>query len=431
MVEDEQGVVRAVAWSEVLPWLRIYRTFRLAVSVRVLLLAAVATAITLGGWALIDRVFSGEKQAAGLLGDAARRPWVVVDRMVPNQPQIPFIDYASATEPPTDPGDAAAASASDQVGFLGPWWELLQPFWQARELHRGPTDLAHLLLAGLWSLATWAFFGGAITRIAAVELSCEERVGLMPALRYACRKWRAYFAAPLFPAVGIAGITIVFVLIPAFFLRYEWGLLLVAITWPIALLFGLIMAVLVLWAVFGWPLMFPTISTEGTDSFDAVSRSYSYLFQRPLHYLFYALVATVLGTLGWLLVANFAAAVIGMSNWAASWSCGAERMSEIINGGKNLLQVGSAGAAVLGFWTGCVKLLAVGFLYGFFFTAATAIYLLLRRDVDDTELDEVFLDEDQSEEEYGVPPLVTDTAGAPLATDDVPEVVLEPDDGDV
>ena len=44
MVEDEPGVVRAVAWSELLPWLRIYRTFRLAVSVRVLLLAAVATA---------------------------------------------------------------------------------------------------------------------------------------------------------------------------------------------------------------------------------------------------------------------------------------------------------------------------------------------------------------------------------------------------
>jgi len=423
MVEDEQGVVRAVAWSELLPWLRIYRTFRLAVSIRVLLLAAAATAITLSGWALIHWVFSGEKQAAGPLGDAARRPWVVVDRMVPDQPQIPFTDYTPSAGPPADPGEAPAASASDQVGFLGAWWELLQPFWQAINLHRGPTELAYLLLAGLWSLATWAFFGGAITRIAAVELSCEERVGLMPALRYACRKWRAYFAAPLFPAVGIAGLSLL-VFIPALLLRYDVGLLLVALIWPIALLFGLIMAVLVLWAVFGWPLMFPTISTEGTDSFDAVSRSYSYLFQRPLHYLFYALVAAVLGTLGWVLVSNFAAGVIGMSNWAASWACGAPRMAAIVNGGLEG-EVATAGVVVLGFWTGCVKLLAVGFLYGFFFTAATAIYLLLRRDVDDTELDEVYLDEDQSEEEYGLPPLVTDTAGAPLATDDVPEVEPE------
>jgi hypothetical protein len=428
MVEDEQGVVRAVAWCEVLPWLRIYRTFRLAVSVRVLLLAAVATAITLGGWALIGRVFSGDRQEAGLLDDAAQWPWVFVHRLVPNE--LPFTERpaaqgaAEAASPSDQLGQVAAASPADHVGFFGAWWRLLRPFWLALDLQRGPKELAYLLLAGLWSLATWAFFGGAITRIAAVELSCEERVGLMPALRYACGKWRAYFAAPLFPVLAIAGLALL-VFLPSLLLRYEWGLLVVAITWPIGLLFGLIMTVLVLWAVFGWPLMFPTISTEGTDSFDAVSRSYSYLFQRPLHYLFYALMAAVLGTLGWLLVSNFAAGVIGMSNWAASWACGAPRIEEIIGGGNNLDQVGSAGAAVLGFWTGCVKLLAVGFLYGFFFTAATAIYLLLRRDVDDTELDEVFLDEDQSEEEYGLPPLVTDAAGAPMATDNVPEVEPE------
>jgi len=33
------------------------------------------------------------------------------------------------------------------------------------------------------------------------------------------------------------------------------------------------------------------------DSFDALSRSYAYVFQRPLHYLFYALVAAVFGAL--------------------------------------------------------------------------------------------------------------------------------------
>jgi len=41
-------------------------------------------------------------------------------------------------------------------------------------------------------------------------------------------------------------------------------------------------------------------------------------------------------------------------------------------------------------------------------------------------MDEVFLDEDASEPTYGLPPLTTDEAGAPMAVDDVPEV--EPDD---
>ena len=59
---------------------------------------------------------------------------------------------------------------------------------------------------------------------------------------------------------------------------------------------------------------------------------------------------------------------------------------------------------------------------------STAIYFLLRRDVDATEMDEVFLDQDESEEAYGLPPLKTDDAGAPTVDDEVPEI--EPDDAD-
>ena len=62
------------------------------------------------------------------------------------------------------------------------------------------------------------------------------------------------------------------------------------------------------------------ISAEGSDSFDALSRSYAYTFQRPLHYLFYALVAAAIGWLGWLLVRSVAAGVIWMSYWAAGWA---------------------------------------------------------------------------------------------------------------
>ena len=83
------------------------------------------------------------------------------------------------------------------------------------------------------------------------------------------------------------------------------------------------MALLLLGLIFGWPLMWATISTEGTDSFDALSRTYAYVFQRPLRYLFYAVVAALLGWLGWLLVENFAAAVVWLALWAASWGSGA------------------------------------------------------------------------------------------------------------
>ena len=50
--------------------------------------------------------------------------------------------------------------------------------------------------------------------------------------------------------------------------------------------------------------------------------------------------------------------------------------------------------------------MATAFGYAFFWTAATAIYLLLRYDVDQSETDEVFVEE---EEEYDVPTAASDT----------------------
>jgi hypothetical protein len=45
------------------------------------------------------------------------------------------------------------------------------------------------------------------------------------------------------------------------------------------------------------------------------------------------------------------------------------------------------------------------------------IYYLLRRDVDATEMDEVFLEADESEKQFNLPPLATDAAGAPTVAD--------------
>ena len=186
------------------------------------------------------------------------------------------------------------------------------------------------------------------------------------------------------------------------------------IFWPLALLGGLLMAILLLGLLFGWPLMWATISAEGTDSFDALSRSYAYVFQRPLHYLFYAVVATLFGLLGWLLVSNFAAGVVAVTYWAASWGYGGNPAALVASGCEG---IGSVGIALIRIWVAVVKLLAVGFLFSYFWTASTAIYFLLRRDVDATEMDEVFLEEEEEQQGYGLPPLETDSQGAPVVAD--------------
>ena len=430
MVEEESGTVRSVAWSEVLPWLSLFRCFRLAIRFRALLLSAVAVLLTLTGWAGFGVAFKQMQWRGGC-------SWQAVTKLVEDKPKLPGTvtivgtSAAAADEARRQPTDRSAHPALDRKPepFFGTWAQLGRPFcqlfdWDMKAEGMTLREFAFLLVCGLWALAVWAFFGGAVCRTAAVELANGERVGWGPMLRHACSKWWDYFLAPILPLVGVLLLTVACLFVGLILLRFDVGVLVAACGWPLMLIAGLLMALLLLGLLFGWPLMWATISAEGTDKFDALSRCYAYVFQRPLHYLFYAIVATGIGILGWLLVSNFAAAVVYFTYWAASWGSGAERMASIINPGGDLGTLGAAGRALIHFWSACVKILAVGFLYSYFWTAATAIYFLLRRDVDATEMDEVFLEEEEGQPAYGLPPLETDDAGAPVVKDE-PEVTEE------
>ena len=195
------------------------------------------------------------------------------------------------------------------------------------------------------------------------------------------------------------------------------GLLLVGILWPLLLLAGLLMALLLLGLAFGWPLMWATISTEGTDSFDALSRSYAYVFQRPLRLSVLCVVAVVLGWLGWLLVGVFAGTVIWLTSWAAAWGCGADRIQLVT--GCSARRHRPCRQRDHPFLDRLRQILAVGYFYGYFWTAASAIYLLLRRDVDATEMDEVLLDADASEPSHSVPPPATGENGSEIGSGDI------------
>ena len=401
MIEPDSKTVRAIAWSEVFPWLSLVRVFRIAISARVLALGAAGILITAIGWAVIGSVFGTDSPATKWLEPFLACPWTTVTGNVPDEP--PLLAMHQLLEPTPD------RWAHDPV--LGPWTLLTSPVLKGLFSLPSVRDAASLLLCGLLSVAVWAFFGAAICRIAAVQLAAEEQVGLGAALRYACRKWPAYFAAPLFPVGGVL-LAAIPVAVLGFIMRVNLGILLGGILWPLVLVAGLLMAVLLLGVLLGWPLMWATISTEGTDSFDALSRSYAYTFQRPLNYLFYAFVAGFLGWLGWVLVQNFAAGVFWLGSWASAWGGG---LPEEMNG------IGRAGLVLIHFWAGCVKLLAVGFLFSYFWSAAAGIYLLLRRDVDATEMDEVYLDADRSEETFDLPKVTTDQAGAPVVEDELSE----------
>ena len=130
---------------------------------------------------------------------------------------------------------------------------------------------AGILLYGIWAAAVWALFGAAICRIGRGEAG-RRRAGRLRRwrLRFAWRKWPSYFAAPLLPVGGV--------LLPCPLpdARLDDAarccLFLGAFVWPLVLVAGFVMALLLVGVLFGWPLMWGTISAEGSDSFDALSR---------------------------------------------------------------------------------------------------------------------------------------------------------------
>jgi hypothetical protein len=428
MAEHSSGTIRSVAWSEVFPWLRIVRAFRLAISVRALVLGAAGILLTLVGWGVLGALFTAanpavlcvpdaSEPAARSLGDCVHSSLLETRLLVPNKPSLltfcepPRIVDAENIERPLYPWSVLTRPARHGLAETAQ-----QPYDEKTDMRRsdvktglGLSDAVYVLLCGLWATAVWALFGAAICRTAAVQLAADEQLGCAAALRFARRKWGSYFFAPLMP-VALMLFVAFFVLVLGWIMRWDPGLFLGGLLWPLALAAGFVMVLLLIGVLFGWPLMWGAISAEGSDSFDALSRSYAYTFQRPLNYLFYAAVAGLVGWLGWLLVREFASGVIWMSYWAASWGSGGARI-DFITGPES---ADSIGAGLVGFWAGCVKLLAVGYLFSYFWTASTAIYFLLRRDVDHTEMDEVFLDADQCEPCCEVPPIVKAPAGTPV-----------------
>ena len=57
---------------------------------------------------------------------------------------------------------------------------------------------------------------------------------------------------------------------------------------------GFVMTITLFGTIGGFNLMYPTIAVEGSDSFDAITRSFSYVYARPWRMLFYTLAGRCL-----------------------------------------------------------------------------------------------------------------------------------------
>jgi hypothetical protein len=424
---DEAHTIRSINWRDVFPFTHLFRAFRIAVHPSKLLLALAALLLIYLGGRVLDGAWADKYKPGGLADvheyvHMVRTPDGVIEQqrvVAADAPRhgifITFFEY-----------EIGLVNYIVFSAIALDWYAMFDGVW--RFLFGGPRWLFHqhplfAVLFTAWFLLIWSVFGGAVSRIAAVHVARDEKISVRQALRFSISKVLSFLFAPLIPLL----IILVIGLIVA---GVGWLLMTIKVVGPIilglvfflALLAGFIMTLVALGTIGGFNLMFPTVAVEGSDSFDAISRSFSYVFARPWRMLWYTLVALVYGGIAYLFVRFFIFVMLSMTHFFVGWFLGQGArkywddpaysiwpppnwisLTYNVNYG-NLKWSEDFAAGATSFWVYLTVGLLGAFAISFYFSANTIIYYLMRREVDATELDDVYVEE--AEDEFGEPATV-------------------------
>ncbi|MDA1194445.1 MAG: hypothetical protein O2894_04610 [Planctomycetota bacterium] len=180
---------------------------------------------------------------------------------------------------------AWALGLFNHIPHLGPEIERLV----ARALQIDPGSMSQYdgwdyTIGGIWFLAVWSFFGLGIHRITTLRIARDEGLPLGEALRFSARHWTTLLLCPVIIAAIIGvfwGCNALAGLIEG--IPYVGGLLSL-IFGPLRLVSTLLIVLVGVGGIFGMPLISAAAAWECNGSLDAISRAFSYLFARPLQY---------------------------------------------------------------------------------------------------------------------------------------------------
>lgn len=242
-----------------------------------------------------------------------------------------------------------------------------------------------------WASLTVSLFGGVLARRAMIELGQRTVAPWIHSIQLVAKRWQSYLWSAGMNLVGISALLVLPVVFGLISRLGSPGAVvggaLLILFFPIA--FGVGRFVLSLTVCF--PLSVCAIGAEKkADAFEGFSRSNAYFFQRPVVATLFAAALLACGYVGEQLVA-----------WGlnAGWSL--VRNSYLYSGGMTQPAAGQFVSA--GNWL--TQSLVAAFWFSYFWSASGALYLLLRRSVDHTELSEIDLAETAAAQELPeIPP---------------------------
>jgi len=263
--------------------------------------------------------------------------------------------------------------------------------------------LVYCVIFAAIKLVVMAIAGGAICRIAALQFARNEKPGLLEALRFSTNKFTSFVTAPLAP-VGIIIFIGFFIFLLGLLGNIPWaGELIMGIFMALALIAGALIAVVSIGAVAGFNLMFPAVAYDGSDCFDAISRAFSYVYAKPWRMIFYTAIAAVYGAICYIFVRFFTFLMLWVTHRSLQLGVlGGNKKLTAIWPGPSLANIVDAPDLAAANWSQtvaavivylllfAVAVLVASFILSFYFSANTIIYSLMRNNVDNTALDDIY-----------------------------------------
>jgi hypothetical protein len=276
----------------------------------------------------------------------------------------------------------------------------------------------YCLIFAAINLCVVSIGGGAICRIAALQFARGEKPGVTESLRFSIKRFTSFLGTPIVPMVivAIAGACVVIIGLISN-IPLGLGELAVGVLMLPALAAGAIIAAVVLGAIGGFNLTFPAVAYDGSDSLDAVSRSFNYVYAKPWRLGFYTAIAVIYGAICYIFIRFFAFLLLwstyrGLCLGAMTQSaCGLPdkiaaiwpepSFSRLVAYSSAAGNWSESAAAFLVYLSALVIVgLVASFIISFYFSSNTVIYAMMRNQVDDTPLEQIYT---EAEETKGQP----------------------------
>ncbi len=252
-------------------------------------------------------------------------------------------------------------------------------------------------------LSILAIGGGAISRMAAVEIAGDYQMTAPEALGFSLARARHFALSLLAPLIAMGLLFATLSLAGWALFSISWLSPVGGLGYGLMLLGGLMGTVLLAGYFFGAPLLVPSVAVESTDWLDSVQRTYAYILGRPGRIAVYLGVSFVYGLVCYAVVAWVAAASLNLTATLTAFDqrVGAEG-AEIVYSAFDLTRShvietggGAHGVAALlaGVWQRLLVWLVGAFVLSYFFCASTIIYLLARRINDLQDIHEIWTPE--------------------------------------